>query len=111
MAKLGTNTSGILFSLRDNSSYRLYTLGPLCLWQCFVKSLDSRLDGGIGNQDGREGRKVKVNVENEIGVDAGVQKHIYNRVLEIFYISVLDKATQYLYQRYDFCVIHAGLEI
>ena len=28
--------SGILFSWKDNSSYRLYTLGPLCLWQCFV---------------------------------------------------------------------------
>ena len=35
MAKFGTNASGILFSWRDNSSYRLYTLGPLCLWQCF----------------------------------------------------------------------------
>ena len=23
-------------SWRDNSSYRLYTLGPLCLWQCFL---------------------------------------------------------------------------
>ena len=30
------NASGILFSWRDNSSYRLYTLGPLCLWQCFI---------------------------------------------------------------------------
>ena len=49
---------------------------------------------------------MKVNVENEIGVDAGVQKHIYNRVLEIFYISVLDKATQYLYN-----VIHVALSI
>ena len=34
MAKFGTNASGILFSWRDNSSYRLHTLGPLCLWQC-----------------------------------------------------------------------------
>ena len=33
MAEFGTNASGILFS------YRLYTLGPLCLWQCFI-SLD-----------------------------------------------------------------------
>ena len=24
-----------IFSFRDNSSYRLNTLGPLCLWQCF----------------------------------------------------------------------------
>ena len=30
-----TNASGILFSWRDNSSFRCYTLGPLCLWQCF----------------------------------------------------------------------------
>ena len=30
------NGSGILFSWRDNSSYRLYTLGPLCLWQCLI---------------------------------------------------------------------------
>ena len=29
-----TNASGILFSWRDNSSFRCYTLGPLCLWQC-----------------------------------------------------------------------------
>ena len=35
LAKCVTNASGILFSWRDNSSYRLYTLGPLCLWQCF----------------------------------------------------------------------------
>ena len=38
LAKFGTKASGILFSWRDNSSYRLYsrvyTLGPLCLWQC-----------------------------------------------------------------------------
>ena len=26
----------IHFSCRDNSSYRLNTLGPLCLWQCFI---------------------------------------------------------------------------
>ena len=25
----------ILFSCRDISIFRLYTLGPLCLWQCF----------------------------------------------------------------------------
>ena len=36
MAKFRTNASGILFSWRDNSSYRLYTLGPLCLWQCLL---------------------------------------------------------------------------
>ena len=36
LAKFETNASGILFSWRDNSSYRLYTImGPLCLWQCF----------------------------------------------------------------------------
>ena len=26
-----------LFSCRDNSSFRLNSLGPLCLWQCFNK--------------------------------------------------------------------------
>ena len=26
---------GDIFSCSDNSSYRLNTLGPLCLWQCF----------------------------------------------------------------------------
>ena len=26
----------IRFSCRDNSSFRLNTLGPLCFWQCFV---------------------------------------------------------------------------
>ena len=31
----GTNASGILFSWRDYSSYRINTLGPLCLWQVF----------------------------------------------------------------------------
>ena len=36
MAKFGTNASGILFSWRDNSSFRCYTLGPLCLWQCLL---------------------------------------------------------------------------
>ena len=30
-----TNASGILFYCRVNSSFRCYTLGPLCLWQCF----------------------------------------------------------------------------
>ena len=35
MAKFGFNASGIIFWWRDNSSYKLYTLGPLCLWQCF----------------------------------------------------------------------------
>ena len=34
LAKFGTNASDILCSWRDNSSYRLYILGPLCLWQC-----------------------------------------------------------------------------
>ena len=38
-AKYGTNASGILFSWRDNPSYRLYTLGPLCLWQCFLTKI------------------------------------------------------------------------
>ena len=42
MAKFGTNASGILFSWRDNSSYRLYILGPLCLWQCFTFILSLR---------------------------------------------------------------------
>ena len=32
-----TNASGILFSSRNNSSFRCYTLGPLCLWQCFLR--------------------------------------------------------------------------
>ena len=36
LAKFGTNAMAFHFnSWRDNSSYRLYTLGPLCLWQCF----------------------------------------------------------------------------
>ena len=26
----------IRFSCRDNSSFRLNSLGPLCLWQCFI---------------------------------------------------------------------------
>ena len=39
LAKFGTNASGILFSWRDTSSYRLYTLGPLCLWQCLCNIL------------------------------------------------------------------------
>ena len=46
VVKFWTNTSGttynwpnlepkkVAFSWRDNSSYRLYTLGPLCFWQC-----------------------------------------------------------------------------
>ena len=34
LAKFGISASGILFSWRDNSRFRLYTLGPLCLWQC-----------------------------------------------------------------------------
>ena len=25
----------LCFSIRDNSSFRLNSLGPLCLWQCF----------------------------------------------------------------------------
>ena len=32
-----TNASGILNSWRDNSSFKCYTLGPLCLWQCFLQ--------------------------------------------------------------------------
>ena len=39
VAKFGTNASGATISWRDNSSYRLYTLGPLCLWQCFFNVL------------------------------------------------------------------------
>ena len=35
---------GILFSWRDNSSYRLYALGPLCLWQCFFFNLSCGFD-------------------------------------------------------------------
>ena len=35
LAKFLTNASGILFCWRYNSSFRCYTLGPLCLWQCF----------------------------------------------------------------------------
>ena len=34
LAKFLTNASDILFSWRDKSSFRCYTLGPLCLWQC-----------------------------------------------------------------------------
>ena len=54
LAKFGTNAGGAtwwsnveliqvepLFGWRDNSSYRLYTLGPLCLWQC-LKMRQSR---------------------------------------------------------------------
>ena len=29
----------IQYSWKDNSSYKLYTLGPLCLWQCFFENL------------------------------------------------------------------------
>ena len=39
LAKFGTNATGILFSWRDNSSSRVNTLGPLCLWQCFYLKL------------------------------------------------------------------------
>ena len=39
-----TNASGILSSWRDNSSFRCYTLGPLCLWQCFLNQCE-RLPG------------------------------------------------------------------
>ena len=39
LAKFWTNASGLLFSWRDNSSFRCYTLGPLCLWQCFKECL------------------------------------------------------------------------
>ena len=37
------------FSWRDNLSYRLYTLGPLCLWQCFCICLLTYVD--IRNTD------------------------------------------------------------
>ena len=36
LVKFVTNASGILSSWRDNSSLRVNTLGPLCLWQCLV---------------------------------------------------------------------------
>ena len=53
LAKFATNSGGITwwsnfeliqvlkwiqiqYSWKDNSSYKLYTLGPLCLWQCFL---------------------------------------------------------------------------
>ena len=36
LAKFVTNASGIIFSWRDDSSFRCYTLGPLCLWQCLL---------------------------------------------------------------------------
>ena len=56
LAKFGTNSGGITwwskfeliqvlkliqiqYSWKDNSSYKLYTLGPLCLWQCFKAPL------------------------------------------------------------------------
>ena len=39
LAKFLTNASGILFCWRDNSSFRCCTLGPLCLWQCFLNPL------------------------------------------------------------------------
>ena len=39
LAKFLTNASGILFCWRDNSSFRCYTLGLLCLWQCFIFSI------------------------------------------------------------------------
>ena len=39
-AKIGTNTSEATFKLisvrKNDSSYRVNTLGPLCLWQCLV---------------------------------------------------------------------------
>ena len=35
LAKFLTNASGTLFFWRANSSFRCYTLRPLCLWQCF----------------------------------------------------------------------------
>ena len=34
IGQIWNQCSGILFSWIDNSSCRLYTLGPLCLWQC-----------------------------------------------------------------------------
>ena len=61
--QIWTNTSGILFSWRDNSSYRLYTLGLLCLWQCFFVQFLSEECGvwrslvGWWNEGGR-GRVV-----------------------------------------------------
>ena len=43
-AKIGTNTSEATFKLisvrKNDSSYRVNTLGPLCLWQCFSECLD-----------------------------------------------------------------------
>ena len=37
-----TDASGILFSWRDNSSFRPYTLGPLCLWQCLFQEHEEK---------------------------------------------------------------------
>ena len=34
---------GDIFSCRDNSSYRLNTLGPLCLWQCFFEPFPNQV--------------------------------------------------------------------
>ena len=47
LAKFVTNASGILFSWRDNSSFRPYTLGPLCLWQCLQYKFDHFLNTGF----------------------------------------------------------------
>ena len=38
LANFLTNASGILFSWRDSSSFRCYTLGQLCLCQCIFIS-------------------------------------------------------------------------
>ena len=32
------STKFALFCWKDNSSYRCNTLGPLCLWQCFMEN-------------------------------------------------------------------------
>ena len=39
LAKFETNPSGIFFSWRVDLSYRINTLGPLCLWQCLNMGL------------------------------------------------------------------------
>ena len=61
LAKFGTNSGGITwwskfeliqvlkwiqiqYGWKYNSSYKLYTLGPLCLWQCLFKSSLKRIN-------------------------------------------------------------------
>ena len=68
LAKFVTNASGILFSWRDNSSFRPYTLGPLCLWQCLLSltsdmyeiKLPSALLSLLAGRDAEEKKNVKI---------------------------------------------------